>query len=103
MSKTKDIEQLTNILAKALRHKIGSIVNENEFYAGKYAKDAEMLMKEAEKVLVKHSWNNEEKLAIRNKLRRKLNTELEKKDFLHEQKFVIMESEMEKALKELLW
>jgi len=35
MSKIKTIKELTNLLAIALRHKIGSIVNENEIYAEK--------------------------------------------------------------------
>jgi len=43
MSKSKIIEELTNLLVVALRHKIGSIVNENEIYAQKYAKDVEVL------------------------------------------------------------
>jgi len=32
MSKKDSISELTNLLAIALRHKIGSIVNENEIY-----------------------------------------------------------------------
>ena len=52
MSKTKTIHELANILAVALRHKIGSIVNSNEVYAQKYARDYETLLKEAEKIVV---------------------------------------------------
>lgn len=33
MEKKKDINELTNLMSKALRHKIGSIVNKDEFYA----------------------------------------------------------------------
>ena len=44
MGKTDSLHELTNILAKALRHKIGGIVNPNEIYAQKYARDADMLM-----------------------------------------------------------
>jgi hypothetical protein len=43
MSKIKTTKELVNLLAIALRHKIGSIVNSNEIYAQKYARDAEVL------------------------------------------------------------
>jgi|SRR3989344_3629217 len=99
MSKTKIIHELTNLLAKALRHKIGSIVNSNEIYAQKYAKDSEILMKEAQKIAIKENWNNYDKVKIKKELERKLKLELEKKDFLDNKKFEIMEEEVEKALK----
>ena len=100
MGKNKNIEELTNLMAKALRHKIGSIVNKDEFYAGKYAKDAENIMKEAEKVLLRQNWDSYDKLKIKEELRVKLRKELEQKDFLDNKKFDIMDNEIEKALKE---
>ncbi len=100
MGKNRDIDELTNLMTKALRHKIGSIVNKDEFYAGKYAKDAENIMKEAEKVLLRQNWNNYDKLKIKEGLRAKLREELEQKDFLDNKKFDIIDSETEKALKE---
>ncbi|MEK6868633.1 MAG: hypothetical protein AABX63_03845 [Nanoarchaeota archaeon] len=100
MGKNKNIEELTNLMAKALRHKIGSIVNKDEFYAGKYAKDAENIMKEAEKVLLRQNWDSYDKLKIKEELRAKLRKDLEQKDFLDNKKFEIMDSEIEKALKE---
>ena len=100
MGKNKNIEELTNLMAKALRNKIGSIVNKDEFYAGKYAKDAENIMKEAEKVLLRQNWNSYDKLKIKEELRAKLRKDLEQKDFLDNKKFEIMDSEIEKALKE---
>ena len=100
MGKNKDIDELTNLMTKALRHKIGSIVNKDEFYAGKYAKDAESIMKEAEKVLLRQNWNNYDKIKIKEDLRAKLRKELEQKDFLDNKKFDIMDSEIEKALRE---
>ncbi len=100
MGKNKDIDELTNLMTKALRHKIGSIVNKDELYAGKYAKDAESIMKEAEKVLLRQNWNNYDKIKIKDDLRAKLRKDLEQKDFLDGKKFDIMDSEIEKALKE---
>jgi len=99
MGKNKDIQKLTNLMTKALRHKIGSIVNKDEFYANKYVKDAEVIMKEAEKVLLRQNWNDHDKGKIREQLRIKLRKELEQKDFLHNGKFEIMNEEIDKALK----
>ncbi len=99
MGKKDDIEQLTNLMSKSLRHKIGSIVNENEVYAQRYAKDAEGIMKEAEKVISRQNWNNYDKAEIKEKLRKKLKKELEEKDFLDNKKFETMGEEMNKALK----
>ena len=98
MGKNKDIDELTNLMTKALRHKIGSIVNKDEFYAAKYSKDAENIMKEAEKVLLRQNWNSYDKARIMRQLRAKLRKELEQKDFLDNKKFDIMDSEIEKAL-----
>ncbi|MBS3081196.1 hypothetical protein J4221_07020 [Candidatus Pacearchaeota archaeon] len=99
MGKNKDIEVLTNLMSKSLRHKIGSIVNENEIYSMKYEKDAEVLMKEAEKILNKWNWSSTDKTIIKNKLTKKLKKELEDKDFIDDRKFGIMDKEIEKALK----
>ena len=98
MSKTKIIHELTNVLAKALRHKIGSIVNQNEIYAQKYSKDADLLFKEAIKISLKKKWNNYDKNQIKEELKRKLKIELESKEFLNERKFEIMDEEIEKAV-----
>lgn len=101
MGKNSDIQELTNLMSKALRHRIGSIVNKDEFYAGKYAKDAESIMSEAEKVMLRHNWNNYDKAEIKAQLKAKLRRELEEKDFLDNKKFDIMDGEIGKALKEL--
>lgn len=99
MGKRSDIEQLANLTSKALRHRIGSIVNENEIYAARYAKDAETIMKEAEKIVNKWNWNNYDKEQIKEKLRKKLEKELTEKDFLDNKKFEIMDEEINKALR----
>ena len=100
MGKNKDIQELSNLMTKALRHKIGSIVNKDEFYTNKYAKDAEVIMKEAEKVLLRQNWNNYDKVKIRSQLKAKLLKELEQKDFLDNKKFEMMDEEINNALKE---
>ncbi len=99
MSKNANVKELTTLMSKSLRHKIGSIVNENELYATKYAKDAEVLMKEAERILFRQNWNKKDKEKIKDLLRKKLLNELTKKDFLDNKKFEIMDKEIEKALK----
>jgi len=100
MGKNKDIDELTNLMSRALRHRIGSIVNKDEFYANKYAKDADNIMSEAEKVLLKQNWNNYDKDKIKQILRIKLNKELKQKDFLDDKKFEIMDEEINNSLKE---
>ena len=98
MGKKGDIDQLTNLMSKSLRHRIGSIVNENEFYAEKYAKDADNIMKEAKKIVERQNWNRNDKIMIKEELRKKLVNELKEKDFLDDKKFDIMDEEMEKTL-----
>lgn len=85
----------------ALRHKIGSIVNKEDIYAEKYAKDAEIIMNEARKIVAKQNWDYYDKPEIKKILRRKLLKELMEKSFLDNEKFEIMDREMDKALKEL--
>ncbi len=99
MNKRKIISEMTNILASALRHKIGSIVNQNEIYAQKYAKDAEVLIKEAQKIIIKGNWNYNDKKIIKGELKNKLRRELEKKDFLDVKKFDMMDGEIERVLR----
>ncbi len=102
MGKNRDVQELTNLMSRALRHKIGSIVNKDEFYSGRYAKDAETIMKEAEKVILRHNWNKDDKAEIKELLKVKLGKELEEKDFLDNKKFDIMEEEISKALSRLV-
>jgi phage anti-repressor protein len=101
MGKTSIINELTNRLAASLRHKIGSIVNENEFYANKYAKDAEVLLNEAREVAAAKNWNRDDRQEIKRQLRIKLEKELREKEFIDNKKFEIMDEEIDKTLKEL--
>ena len=101
MNKKDTISELVNILAKALRHKIGSVVNNNEIYASKYAKDAEVLMNEARRVSMKEKWNNYEKIEIKNRLKKELFKELESKEFIDNKKFEYVDIEIDKAMKYL--
>lgn len=99
MSKKQILEEFTNTLAVALRHKIGSMVNPNALYAERYAKDSEVFFKQAEKIKNQVTWNYIDKIEIKEILKRKLRNELEKKDFLPIEKYIHIDSEIEKALK----
>ena len=101
MGKNKDSDILTTLLTKALRHKIGAIVNKDELYASKYAKDADILMKEAEKVALRQNWNKGDKHHLKKEVRRKLLTELEEKKFIEDAKFDIMDEHIKEAMKQL--
>ena len=101
MNKRKGIDELTTILCRALRHKIGSILMKDEFYASKYARDYETLLNAARKVLDNFNFNKQDKAILREALKSKLKKELEEKDFNDKKKFEIMDAEMEKTLAEL--
>jgi hypothetical protein len=100
MGRKKSIEELTNILAVALRHKIGAIVNFMEIYAEKYAKDSEVLLNETKKILEKEHFDFYDRKEIKEQLRKKLQAELASKEFLDKKKFEIMDEETEKVLRE---
>jgi|SRR3989338_5876472 len=99
MSKKAQINKITSILSISLRHKIGAIVNSNELYAQKYSKDAEMLFREAEKLVLREKWNNKDKAKIKEQLEKKLKKELEEKDFLDNKKFELMGEEIDGAMR----
>ena len=71
MSKKGKIDELVNVLAAALRHKIGSMVNPNALYAERYAKDSEMFFKQAEKTKEQGNWDYNDKIEIKQILKRK--------------------------------
>ncbi len=101
MSKKDNLKEMINILTKSLRHKIGSIVNQDEIYASKYAKDAEVLMREAKRVSLRENWNNYDKIEIKNKLKEELIKELKSKEFIDDRKFEYVDGEVEWAMKEM--
>ena len=101
MNKRKLIDTLSTLIAVALRHRIGSIVNKNEIYSQKYAKDADTLLNEAKKLSLELNWNSYDKQRIIEESRRKLRAELESKRFLNEKKFEIIDDELNNALREL--
>ena len=101
MNKQDRINELTKLLTHSLSHKIGSIVNKEDYYAEKYSKEAINFFNLARKVFEDGNWNNNDKIKIKIELKRKLINELERKDFLDKKKFDIMEEEMDNTLKEL--
>jgi len=101
MAKTSNINKLTNFLALALAHTIGNIVNPHEAYSEKYKKEGDAYFVRAKKVSFAENWNDYDKTKIKEELKKKLNKELERKDFLDIKKFEIMDREIEKALKSL--
>ncbi len=101
MNRHKTIEELTNLLALSLRHKIGSIVNKHEVYSKKYADESQALLNNAKRNISGITFNLYEKKEILQILKRKLKAELQSKPFLNERKFDIMDEEMNSALKEL--
>ena|SRR3989344_3367980 len=101
MSKKAQINKITSILSISLRHKIGAIVNSNELYAQKYSRDAEILFKEAEKLVLREKWNNKDKTKIKEQLEKKLKKELGEKTFLDNKKFELISGEIDVAMRVL--
>jgi len=101
MSKEDTLDKMVKLLAHALSHKIGSIVNKNSYYAEKYAKEAINFFNLAKKTSLEGNWNRDDFDAIEKSLKRKLNEELELKDFLDNRKFDFVDIEIKKALREL--
>ena len=101
MNKRKGINELCNLLSRSLRHRIGSILFEDKFYANKYAKDSQILFNESVKVFNKYNFNMNDKSEIKQKLTKKLILELTKKDFIPIEKFKIMGEQIKNILDEL--
>ncbi len=101
MGKNDIIREISNLMASSLAHKIGSIVNEKEIYADKYRKEASTLLSEARKKSKKIHWNSHDKVEIKKTLKDKLIKELERRDFLNDKKFDLVDEEVERVLKEL--
>src|SRR3989344_3325160 len=98
MSKKDNIRKLTTFLALSLAHKIGGMTNPKDPYAGKYEKEGDAYFIRSRKVSFSENWNNYDKIRIREELRKKLKTELERKDFLDNRKFDLMDEEINKTL-----
>ena len=101
MGKRRLISELTNLLAIALRHKIGSLVNEKEIYAQKYARDSEVLINQAKNRALEKNWSFKDKQEIREQLKLKLKKELEDKKFIDNRKFELMDKEIDEVLEDL--
>ncbi len=101
MNKQKTISELTTFLAYAVSHRIGSIVNKDEIYADKYRKEPEEFMKKAKIISFTQNWNEYDKIIIKEKFRKNVESELTRKNFLNNRKFEIMDEEIDKCLNEL--
>lgn len=98
MGKRGNIDELTTLLALALTHRIGGLVNLNEIYSEKYRKESDVFLKEALKISLTQNWNINDKIKIKNLLEKKLRESLEKRDFLDNKKFDLIEKEINNVL-----
>lgn len=101
MGKKKDIDVLTTLLSLALAHRIGSVVNKNDIYAQKYAHEGERFFKKARLLALELHYNMNDKALIKLELHKKLNAELQRRDFLSDKKFSLMKQEITNALTSL--
>lgn len=101
MSKEDILDKTVKLLAHAISHKIGSIVNKDSYYAEKYAKEAINFFNLAKRASLEKNWNKDDLIAIEKSLRKKLIEELKEKYFLDNKKFEFVDIEVKKALREL--
>lgn len=101
MGKNSDINELVKLLSLALMHKIGGLVNPNEIYSEKYRKESDIFLRSAEKIYLRRNWNKDDKITIKEFLKKKLRDSLEKRDFLDNKKFSFMNKEIDNVLKTL--
>jgi len=101
MSKQNTIDKLIKLLAHAISHKIGSIVNKDDHYAERYSKEAINFFNLAMRASEEENWNLYDKSIIKKLLNKKLISELSKREYLDVKKFDLIDKEIEKALDEL--
>lgn len=101
MSKSADIDELINILAEALRHKIGALVGKDELYSKKYLLEFNAHLEKAKKIAKNCHFNNYDKDFIKKNLEKKLRKQLEERDYIDNKKFDFVDIEINKVLEEL--
>ena len=101
MGKLSNIDEITTILAGALRHKIGALVGREEYYEEKYKLEANARFEKAKKIVDNCHFNTYDKSIIKSKLLYKLKNELESREYIDNKKFEIMDKQIDEVLKEL--
>jgi len=78
-----------------------SVEFKNFSYAGKYKKEYDTYLQQAKEIAFEENFNYYDKTEIKEKLTKKLRTELEKRDFIDNKKFDLIEGEVNNALSTL--
>ncbi len=99
MGKRGDINELVTLLSLALTHRIGGFVNPDDIYSEKYLKESDAFLKKATKISLRQNWSKYDKAKIREFLKKKLREGLERRDFLEDKKFKIMDKEINNILR----
>ena len=98
MGKKSDIKEMATLLSFALTHRIGSLVNPDEIYSEKYKKESDAFLKKAVKISLRQNWNKDDKIKIKELLKKKLKDDLERRDFLDNKKFDLIDKEINNVL-----
>lgn len=101
MGKNDTINTLVKLLSHALTHKIGALIEKSSTYAEKYYKESINFFNLSRKEAIKENWNEYDKVLIKKELRNILTKELNRKQFIDERKFSLIDKEIEEALKEI--
>ena len=101
MSKSGYIEEIATILATSLSHKIGAILGKDKLYRRKYYIEFIQRKEFAKEKIVSCNLNPQDKQIIKEKIAYRLRKQLEKKEFIGDEKFNLIDSEINELLNEL--
>jgi len=99
MGKNSNIKELARFVSLAVAHRIGKLMNPNALYAEKYEKESENFMLLAQNVKLRENWNIYDREIIKKEAKNKTISELTARKYLANQKFSLMDEEINKALK----
>ena len=98
MGKRSDIKEMVTLVSLSLTHKIGSLVNPDEIYSEKYKKESDAFLKKAMKISLRQNWNKDDKVKIKGLLKKRLRNDLERRDFIDNKKFDLIDKEINNVL-----
>ena len=101
MGKSDHLQTLARMIALAVAHKIGYLIQSDSDYAKKYQKEYMNFMRQAESINFLEHWNDFDKEQILQISRKKVTDELSARTYLKAEKFTIIEKELFNVMHDL--